>query len=238
MPCTTALMPMASDPLTRTSSPGLQPGPQALDDVVAGLGFEHLIGRQPAAPGRVGRRFGPRAIDDEQVEDLGRPGTDPHVAGFFGAAELEHVAEHGDLARAWELVQQVQRRQHRLGAGVVAVVDDARAIDAVHHQQAQGGRELLQRVRGLGQGKTLFEGDRRGCQRRVDAVRSEQRQVHAATLARVHHVELDAAEAAALDMFRAHVGVLGHTVAHHARRRSLCHVSHARVVGVEYGDPI
>ena len=59
-----------------------------------------------------------------------------------------------------------------------------------------------------------------------------------AALARVQQIELDAVQTTALDVFRAHVGGLGDTVAHDARRRGLGHLGHPRVVGVEHGDPI
>ena len=47
-------------------------------------------------------------------------------------AELAHRAEHRDraLARAGDLGEGAQRRRHRVGTGVVGVVDDAHALGA------------------------------------------------------------------------------------------------------------
>ena len=62
--------------------------------------------------------------------------------------------------------------------------------------------------------------------------------MHAAALARVQQIELDAAQTLAVDIFRTYVGGLRDAVTHHARRCGRRHLGDPRIVGVEHGDPV
>ena len=55
--------------------------------------------------------------------------TDPVVLLAGVLAELGHLAEHGDgaMPRVRHLREGLQRRRHRVGTGVVGVVDDGRS---------------------------------------------------------------------------------------------------------------
>ena len=105
--------------------------------------LEHLLGPQPGSACLVGGGPGARAISDKQVQHGRGAVADAFVARLFFTAQLEHVAQHRDLPPSGQFPEQIERGQHRLRAGVVAIVDDARAVDAVDHQQAQSRRQTL-----------------------------------------------------------------------------------------------
>ncbi len=80
------------------------------------------------------------------------------------------------------------------------------------------GDSSLQRLGCLRQRQAFFERHRRRRERRVHAVRAEQRQMDVAALPRVKEVEFNPAQAVALDLFGTNLRIAADAVAHHPRR--------------------
>ena len=104
---------------------------------------------------------------------LARVSTDLGVVLGAARADLAHVAEHHPV-RAGQAGQQVDRRAHRIGVGVVAVIDqrDARAL-ALPRQQARSSadrNEAIEPLHDRGHRRTDGQGRGRRGQRVVHVV--------------------------------------------------------------------
>ena len=118
---------------------------------------------------------------DDQARDARPAGQSAHLLVLGGGrrAELEHLAEHGPgPPPARHRRQRRQRGPHRVGVGVVGVVDDGDPVGALDHLHPppaarHGG---AQRGGQSGRGGPQLERDGGGGQRVGDVVLAVQRQ--------------------------------------------------------------
>ncbi len=226
------------EPLTSTMSPGWIRPEQHGDRVVVvrcrmdvgGLhaGGERLFG-DPARSAAHRHQLGCH---------LGRPPADQTVPFFLVGSELQHLAQHDDrpVGIVDDLLQQIERCQHRHRAGIVRVVDDHRPAQTRHHHQPQLAALLLQPRQDLGPTQALHQAGCGCAQRRVDAVPAQHRQVHVQDLFAVVEAEANALKSFAADLVGPQIAGLVEPVGEHAGRRAARHGAHQRIVGVQDRD--
>ena len=124
---TTRSVRMPRDPLTSTRSPRPDQRGRGVGSLVARREVAHARGRHARVDRRVGQRLRRRAADGDQQIDAGRRprrGRRSSCSATACVAELEHLAEHRDPARAAASPREhVERPLRRRRVGVVAVVD-------------------------------------------------------------------------------------------------------------------
>ena len=133
---------MPRDPLTSTRSPGLTRCERQLRSVLSGRDMMHALDRHPGSDRRVGQRPRGTAADGDQDRQAGVRGGRAalSVQPLSVRAELEHLAEHGDLARApFGGGDQFERALQRRGARVVRIVDERDAAGQPQQLAAVAG---------------------------------------------------------------------------------------------------
>ncbi|MBM2844098.1 MAG: hypothetical protein HW404_1935 [Anaerolineales bacterium] len=196
-----------------------------------------MPGRQAGLDGLLGDPARPAADGHQFVGDAGRPRSDHAVAGFLIGAQLEHVAQHGQVA-SFELGQQVEGSDGRLGRGVVGVVEQDRSARPGHGHQAQLGVARLQPSQDLLPRHPFHQADGRRPQRRMHRMLAEHRHADVLVLAPVMQGEAHPIQAESDDLIGPQVGLRAQAVGEHTRPGSDGHRSHALVVVIEDGDPL
>ena len=125
---TSASSPIPREALTRTVSPSRSRGRSASSAAAASATGRTRPGSSPASRAPSARPAAPEPDDDDQVRDAARLFAHRVVAVVVLVAELEHLAEDGDLSPG-QVAQQVERGEHRARRGVVAVVDDGHGAE-------------------------------------------------------------------------------------------------------------
>ena len=129
------------------------PGTQHLRQQLAGSGpVRHvhrlLSSRSPGCGRAIGYAYRIGSHGDDQVDAGGRRvPSEPLVLGRGAGAQLGHGAEDGDPPLPRQSGERGQRGAHRLGVGVVGVVDDGDAVGAADdlHAPAAAGSGRRQR---------------------------------------------------------------------------------------------
>ncbi len=181
------------------------------------------------APVWIGRAPGPTATSRETLSRTASRPISSWAVSESGP-ELEHLAQHGPRApAAGHPHERLQSRPHRVGVGVVGVVDDAHAVGAVGdlHAPAAHGPGSAQRRGDRVDGHGELARHRRDGQGVGHVVLAEEREPHRRRALGRHERERGARLVVEGDVVGPHVAV-GRPPDEHARARGCARAWPAR----------
>ena len=199
------------------------------------------VGHPPRARERGGDGAGPLPHRHELVDAEPR-GIRPHgrVLGVAVVAELEHASEHGPAAPGdAHGGDGVEGSAHRVGVGVVGVVDDEHAVGPLGELHPPAAHGLGGRQAGghLVERQPELERGRRDGERVADVVGTALAQGDGSAAGGRHQRVCRPAELVEGNVLSAHVCLGREPDELHPARQPVTHGRHERVVGVEHGQP-
>ena len=154
-------------------------------------------------------------------------------------AELQHLPRHQDAARPLLGQRRGSQRGHhriqRMRVGVVAVVDQPRALQFQHRTALLGRAQLFQRIAAGAQRDAARQAHGDSRQRVQDVVPPQQRKVHRVLFRAGLYQKARARQAELLDLHGADQGARRRTVEHGSgpRRPALAEAGDPRVIGIQ-----
>ncbi len=221
---------MPREAFTRTASPG---------STIGGVGeLVEVPCRQPRRPRALQQVPGERPDAHHHVELAREGGALLAMQGGAGGPELQHVTEHGHPPAAGGHAERDHRRRERVGARVVAVVDEGDAFAQPPHLAAVARRRQARRRLRHGLGRDPLDvGHRGGGQEVRDEVGAGERKGH--LHGRPTHPQVEAhAEGGAPPPLRRYVAAPIAAEPDDALLPALAHSAHPRVVAVQDCHPV
>ena len=198
------------------------------------LELDDAVAAHARAAGRFGDGVRARTERQQGVRHLGGTHPDHLVSLTLVGTQFKHVTQHGDLAPV-QFAEQVERRQHRLGRGIVGVVEDQRTRLGTDRHQAQLRMSLAQPVEDLLPGQPFGQADRRGAQGSMHRMPPDHRDAQVQRLAVIVQAKADAVQAEAFDVVSPQFGFGRQSVEEDARAGLFFHLAHPRVIKVQDG---
>jgi len=165
-----------------------------------------VVCRQSSFARTLGDHLCARTNHDQLLDDLRSTRSNLEVPVAFVGAQLQHVAQHCDLA-SFEVRQQAQRSHRRRRAGVERIVDDETPIGPTHCDQPQLQTGSSQAFHDLVPCQSFDQARCRATQHRIDAMTAQERRLEGHHLIAVVQPSSDALKAQPFHVVSPQVGL-------------------------------